>query len=342
MSHNLDITAGQAAFVSARQDAWHQLGQVLPDTFTAEEAMTHGLLGGWNLRKVPLLADLGATVEVNGVPTRMTIPVSDRFAVIRDNPVVAGQVDVLGDVGKAYQIIQNEDLANLINTVVDQSGAHFETAGALDGGRKVWLSLALPGHIKVGGVDRVDNYINIMTSHDGSTATSIMVTPVRVVCQNTMNLAFQQATNMFKVRHTVGAHKILIQQAREALDFTFNYLEGFQQEAEQLINTTMTQTTFDQLIAREFGVSQDAPAPTVTRTQNKLDQMSYLFNDAATHAEVRGTAWAGLNALTEWYDHFSPVRGVATAADEVTVRSRKAILDPGFKNQALNLMLSAV
>lgn len=332
MSHNLDTTAGQTSFVSAREDAWHHLGQTLPDSFTAEEAMKHGLLGDWNIRKVPLHAHPAPGVE---------ILLEDRFAVVRDNPVIDGQIDVLGDVGKAYHIIQNEELSGLLNALVDESGARFETAGAIDGGRKVFVTMKMPGHIKVGGVDRVDNYIAAMTSHDGSSATAIMVTPIRIVCQNTLNLAFARASNQFRVRHTVGAPRILHQQARDALDFTFGYLEGFQTEAEMLINTTLTQAKFEAIIAKEvFPIPTDASLGAQTRTQNKIDQVSELFSDAFTQDGVRETAWAGLNALTEWYDHFSPVRG--GVGTESSVRSRKALLDPAFKDSALRLMMAQV
>lgn len=328
MAHNLDINAGQASFVSAREDAWHALGTVLPDTFTAGEAMTHGRLGGWNVRKEPIYT------LVNG--QQLIVP--DRYAVVRDNPVVQGLSDVLGDVGKVYHVIQNEELAGLLDALVDESGAHFETAGAIDGGRRVFITMKLPGHLKVGGVDPVGQYLAAMTSHDGSMQTTLMVTPVRIVCQNTMNLAFQNSSHMFKVRHTSGAPKMMMHQAREALEFTFKYLEGFQAEAEQLINTTMTQRVFEKIIDREFGAPETASLAAQTRAQNKIDEMARLFSDSHTHAGVRDTAWAGLNALTEWADHYSPVRGDSP----VEQRSVKALLDPAFKNRALRLMLAQV
>lgn len=331
MAHNLDVNAGQASFVSARVDAWHHLGQVLPDTFTAEEAMRHGLLGGWNIRKAPLQAGVGA----------LQVPVPGQYAILRDNPVVADQVDVLGVVGKAYQIIQNEELSGLLDTLIDESGANYETAGAIDGGRKVFVTMKMPGHIKIGGVDPIDNYIAATTSHDGQASTTIMVTPVRVVCQNTLNMAFNRASHQFRVRHTVGAKNILVQQARDALDFTFNYLDGFQEEAERLINTTLTQAKFERMLATTiFPLDKDTPAGTATRIQNKIDTVAELFSDAHTQAGVRNTAWAGLNALTEWYDHFSPVRG--TVGTEADVRSRNALLYPKFKDAALQAMLQLV
>lgn len=329
MGHNLDITAGTASFVSAREDAWHQLGTVLPDAFTAEQAMEAGHLGGWNVRKTPTYALLDDGRKV---------PMAGRYAVIRDNPVTAGQVDVIGNVGEAYHIIQNEEHAALLNALVDESGAHFETAGALDGGRRVFITMKLPGHIQIGGVDRVDNYIAAMNSHDGSAAFSFIVTPVRIVCQNTLNLAFSQASHVIKTRHTSGAQRLIVAQARQALDMTFEYIEGFQEQAERLINTTLTQGAFDEIIAREFGAPEDAAPATITRTDRKLDEMSRLFADAYTQEGIRNTAWAGLNAITEWADHFSPTRG----EDRETARAQKSVLDPGFKNKALSAMLATV
>lgn len=329
MAHNLDTTNGQTAFVSAREDAWHSLGTVLPDVFTAEDAMTHGLLGGWDVRKFPAFA-----VDPK---TGLQIPMPGRNAVVRTNPVTKG-VDFLGDVGDSYHIIQNEEHAGLLNALVDESGAHFETAGAIDGGRRVFVTMKLPGHLKVGGVDPVDQYIAAINSHDGSLSFTMMVTPIRVVCQNTLNLAFGRASNVFRVRHTSGAQKQMVAQAREALNFTFNYLEGFQAEAEQLINTTLTQSAFEQLIEREFGAGADAAAATVTRSDRKIEKMAELFADANTQEGIRNTAWAGLNALTEWYDHFSPTRG----EDRDAARATKALMDPSFKNKARDLMLALV
>lgn len=329
MAHNLDTTNGQTSFVSAREDAWHQLGTVLDHSFTAEEAMEHGLLGGWKVRKSPVVAVL---------ETGEALPMPGRYAVVRDNPVTKDP-EVLGNVGEAYHIIQNEEHAGLLNALVDESGAHFETAGSLDGGRKVFITMKLPGHMSIGGVDRIDNYIAAVNSHDGSTAFTIMTTPIRIVCQNTLNVALQGQPATYRVRHTRGADKMLRQEARQALDLTFNYLDGFQAEAEKMINTALTQASFDQIIQQAWGAGKDAAPSTVTRTENKLEEMSQLFATALTQEGVRDTVWAGFNAITEWADHFAPTRGT----ERDTARAMKAITDPGdFKTKALKLMLAQV
>lgn len=329
MGHNLDITDGVASFASARQDAWHQLGVTLPDGMTAEKALKESHLTDWNLRKLPLTVKTESGLE---------IPATGRFAVVRDNPIKRGQVDFIGDVGKAYKIWQNEELTGLLEALVDESGADFETAGALDFGRRVFITMKVPAHIKIGGVDPIDMYLAIVTSHDGSMSHTVMVTPIRIECQNTLNCAFQNHTHMFRVRHTRGSHDIMLAQARETLDMSFSFMDAFQEEAEQMINTTLTQQRFEMIIQKEFGVGEDAAQSTQTRTEKKLDKMAELFADAATQEGVRNTAWAGFNALTEWYDHFSPTRGETPDTD----RAIKAVLDPDFKNRAYKLFMAEV
>ena len=325
MVANMDTTDGVTSFVG-REDAWHTLGTALGHSFTAEEAMKEGHLADWNVRKAPIFTVVGGK----------RIELQDRNAVVRDNPVRAGQIDVLGDVGNSYRIIQNEQHAALLNALVDESGANLNTAGALNGGRSVFITMELPGHINVGGVDPIKNFIAGINTHDGSMAFTLMVTPVQIVCENTLNLAFQNNSHMFRIRHTSGAENAIRTQAREALDMTFKYLDGFQQQAEQLINTTLTQTQFEEIVEKEFGAEEDASPAAHTRAERKIGEMVHLFADAATQESKRGTAWAGLGALTEWADHFSPTRGT----DRDTARAQKSLLDPSFKNRALELMLA--
>lgn len=326
MAHNLDITDGVASFVSAREDAWHRLGTTLEDAFTAEEAMDQGHLGGWNVRKSPIFAAEGS-LEIPG-----------QYAVLRNNPV-DGRVNSLGVVGPDYTIVQNEAHAELLNTIVDESGAHFETAGALNGGRQVFLTMKLPGHLSVGGVDQVDNYLAAVNSHDGSSSFRLFVTPVRIVCQNTLNVALgKNKKAAISVRHTRHVQRQVIQQARSALGLAFDYLDDFQVAAERMIQTTLTQNRFEEIIEAEFGAKTDT-LTAATRATNRLDRMAELFSDAATQDGVRHTAWAGFNALTEYWDHFSPVN----AEDKDLGRAMNAAFAPErLKDRAYSLMMAEV
>ncbi len=326
MAHELETWSdGTASFVSAREHAWHRLGTVLPAEFDAAQAMQYARLGGWNVRTMalqtaPVLSDDG----VFGA-----LPVPDQFATVRTNPV-SGSVDVLGVVGRGYTVIQNEEHADLLNRVVDESGgAHFETAGSLRGGRSVFLSMKLPRTMNIGGIDPVDLYLIALNSHDGTSAFRLLVSPVRVVCANTQALALRRAQSSFSIRHTSGA-KGNIAQAREALGLTFKYAETFEREAEQMIQASLTDAQFAQIIGKLWTTESESKR-SATITANRADVLTGLFSDAPTNANIRGTRWAGYQAITEYLDHFAPVQGgtdtaraerVATGGTVTTVKAR--------------------
>ncbi len=326
MAHELETWSdGTASFVSARQHAWHRLGTVLPAEFDAVQAMSYARLGGWNVRTMalqtaPVLSDDG----VFGA-----LPVPDQFATVRTNPV-SGGVDVLGVVGRGYTVIQNEEHADLLNRVVDESGgAHFETAGSLRGGRSVFLSMKLPRTMNIGGIDPVDLYLIALNSHDGTSAFRLLVSPVRVVCANTQALALRRAQSSFSIRHTSGARGN-IAQAREALGLTFKYAEVFEREAEQMIQQSLTDAQFAQIIGKLW-TTESGSKRSATITANRADVLTGLFADAPTNASIRGTRWAGYQAITEYLDFFAPVAGgtdtaraerVASGGTVTTVKAR--------------------
>jgi phage/plasmid-like protein (TIGR03299 family) len=246
------------------------------------------------------------------------LPVLDQFATVRTNPV-SGGVDVLGVVGRGYTVIQNEEHADLLNRVVDESGAHFETAGSLRGGRSVFLSMKLPRTMNIGGIDPVDLYLIALNSHDGTSAFRLLVSPVRVVCANTQALALRRAQSSFSIRHTSGA-KGNIAQAREALGLTFKYAETFEREAEQMIAQSMTDAQFAQIIGQLWTTESESKR-SGTITANRTDLLTGLFCEAATNANIRGTRWAGYQAITEYLDHFAPVAGKSELARAERVAS---------------------
>src|SRR4051794_33281079 len=167
MAHEIEtFDDGTAAFVTARTDAWHRLGITTRDCLTAEQVMTTARLGGWNVRTVPLTA---ADMTADGVST---LPVTDHFATVRTHPMT-GQPDVLGVVGSGYTVVQNEEHCELLNLLVDEAGAHFETAGSLRGGRETFVTMKLPQSITLAGTqgsDQVELYLAAMSSHDGTAA----------------------------------------------------------------------------------------------------------------------------------------------------------------------------
>jgi phage/plasmid-like protein (TIGR03299 family) len=287
---------------------------VLPGRFDAAAAMTHAKLGGWQVRKEHLQA---IAMTGDGVST---LDVPGKYATVRTNPVT-GKAEVLGVVGESYTPIQNEEHCDLLDALVDESGAHFETAGSLRGGRQVFLSMRLPETMTVGGVDPITTYLAALNSHDGSMAFRLLVTPVRVVCANTQAAAIRRAKSSFSIQHTSGARG-QIQAAREALGLTFTYMAAFEAEAEKLLDAAMTDAQFLAITRNLWPLAENVSVRTKTNAARRESSLAHLFADADTNRIIRGTRWAGYQAITEYLDHYAPVDGRRDAAD---VRAERVV-----------------
>jgi phage/plasmid-like protein (TIGR03299 family) len=300
MAHQLETWEdGSASFVTARQHAWHRLGTVLPAAFTAGQAMEHARLAKWNVRKVAL--QTVPVLDADGVTP--ALPVPEQFATVRTNPMF-GTPDVLGVVGAGYTPIQNEAHADLLDSLVSQASARYETAGSLRGGRGVFLSMKLPDTMLIGGIDPVDLYLIALNSHDGTSAFRLMVSPVRVVCANTQALAIRRARSTFSIRHTSGAAGH-IAEARQALGLTFKFVEAFQAEADRMIEQTITDAQFDDIIAQLWATDSHSPRSQAIQ-ENRSLVLKQLLHESPTNESIRGSKWASVQVITEYLDHYAP------------------------------------
>lgn len=322
---------GIGSFVSARQDAWHRLGVVLEDTFTAEQAMQHALLGGWDVRKLPLFA---TEHELTGEGvTEHIIGATERYMTVRTNPVTKAR-EFLGDVGSRYHVIQNEEHAEFLNMLVDESGAHFETAGSLFGGKRVFISMKLPQHIDIGG-DVTDLYLIALNSHDGTSEFQVCVSAIRPVCHNTVTAAFKGAKSTFSIRHTRNAMG-RVQDAREALGMSFKWAESFQAAGEDLLSQSFTTDQFNQFLASLFEVENQAADEISTRKSNQMDAMRNLWETSPT-VLANGTKFGAYQAFTEYQSHFSGAHG-KTAAAQAENRAARDVFDNKSRSRALELL----
>ena len=198
--------------------------------------------------------------------------------------------------------------------------------------------MQLPETLRIGGTDAVDLNIAALNSHDGSSAFRILVTPVRVVCANTQAAALAAYAPSFSVRHTRNA-RAAVAAARDALGLTFEYVEAFEAEAERLIQTTLTDGQFDDLIETTFGpLDPDASERSKQADADRHDVLSFLFHDADTQAGIRGTAWAGYQAVAEYVDHYAPVR----AKTDVSTARAKRLLTSDAPTRTKHLAWSAL
>ncbi len=328
MSHHIETHGNQAAAIFARTDPWHRLGTTVAGrAFTAQDAMALGHLGGWDVRLTPL-----STTEItpDGVSA---IEVPGRFATIRTHPFT-GEPEALGVVGTGYTPLQNEEHAEFLNRLADESGAIFDTAGSLRGGREVFVTMRLPHTLWIGGTDKVQINIAALNSHDGTSAFRLLVTPVRVVCANTQAAALARNVAHVSIRHTAHA-KSAVAAARDALGLTFAYVAEFETEANKLIQTPMGEAGFHALSRAVFGVTGRDASTRARNTQRDRDQvLMRLWGDADTQAAVRGTAWAGYQVVAEYVDHYAPVRTRQYQAAARAVRLLTTTEPTRFKQDA--------
>lgn len=326
MAHELEIVAnGQAAFVSARLSAWHRLGTVTDDCMTAEDVIAKAFLGGWKVRKIYLQ---GVEYTDSGVNI---IECPDRRMTVRTN-IFSGQTEYLGVVGTDYGTVQNEEAAEVLNRLVDEAGAHFETAGSLRGGRMVFITMKLPTSMQIAGVDNMDLYLCATTSHDGTSALRVDASPIRVVCANTQRAAVANTKGYYVFRHTSNV-RTQIAQAREAMGLMWKYLDGFQTEAEKMLNETISMGQFEKIVADLWPLADNATDQTKNNHKKRAATLRYLIRDADTQAAIKGTRWAGYQAVTEYLDHYAPAKDAA-------LRANRAVSGPvaELKTRAFDLL----
>ena len=201
MAHNLNIHNGRASMMYVGDAPWHKLGVKLPKLATSAEAIEAAGLD-YEVHKKQLFC------KPNG---RHLVEVPRSFCTVRRDTEA-----VLGIVGDRYTVLQNEDAFTFFDSLVGTGEAIFETAGALGQGESIWLLAKLPGYIRVGRNDEVKKYLLLTNSHDGKSMVRAKLTPVRVVCNNTLSAALEGAEQEVRIRHTPSAvdrleeaHKIL-------------------------------------------------------------------------------------------------------------------------------------
>ena len=303
MAHELETQNGKTSFASFREPAWHGLGTVFTEEKNTSEMLAAANLNNWNVR----LEDLE-------IPNHLTSDKSYQY-VVRTNPTDSSQTDVLGVVGQRYVPLQNEELFSFGDNILD-GGGRWETAGSIRGGRVVFGSIALERETILdpnGVADKVKTYLLINTSHDGSIAIQASITPVRVVCANTLNLALGSirkkngVKQSFKIRHTQSAEgKIAV--AREALGLANAYMDEFDKMAHAMIQHEITAQQFNDIVLAAYPKPESDKKIALTKWTNKVDTINDIYT-GEFNGMIAGSAWGAFNALTERLDWHRSARG---------------------------------
>ena len=229
MSHNLNFNEETKvhSFFSVKEKPWHGLGKIIQDYPTSKEAIQFAGLD-YTVEKRKLFTYNKSSDNFNNNENDVVpqIEIPDSFATVRTDTN-----QVLGVVGKDYQLVQNLDAFSFFDSIVGGDGILYETAGALGKGERIFITAKLPDYIKVGSDDMIEKYVFLTTSHDGYGSISAAFTPIRIVCNNTLTSALNNCTNKIKIRHTQNvkerlaqAHKVMgiSNQLSEHLGAIFN------------------------------------------------------------------------------------------------------------------------
>jgi phage/plasmid-like protein (TIGR03299 family) len=260
-------------------------------------------LNNWNVR-----------LEDMPIPSHLSSDKEYQY-VVRTNPTDKTQTDILGVVGERYHVLQNEDLFSFGDNILD-GGGRWETAGSLKGGRQVFGSLALERETVLdpnGVADVVKTYLLINTSHDGSIAIQASITPVRVVCANTLNVALNRTKKKdgvkqsFKIRHTQTANgKVAI--ARQTLGLANAYMDEFDKMAHAMIAKEISAKDFNDIILAAYPKPDKDTKGAVKKWENKVDVINDIYT-GEYNGMIAGNAWGAFNALTERLDWYRSARG---------------------------------
>ena len=282
MPHDLEMLAnGQASMFYNMETGvpWHNMGKGVVGVATASEAIEAANLG-WTVEKRPIWSRKSdGSFEI----------IPDRYEVVRTT-----DDKTLGVVGKDYRPIQNFEAFEFFDNLVDSGEAKYDTAGALGGGKRIWLTAQVGDDIQVAGQDSHRLYLALLSSHDGSKSLTALTTMVRIVCANTEQMALRSAKTSWTMTHRQSlAGKIT--EAREALQLSFKYREAFDLEMQKMLSVKVSMDQFRTMMTEVL-------PPQKRQLEKNLTVLTGIYENSPTikDAGLAGTGMGAYNAVTEW------------------------------------------
>ena len=278
------MAANVETMFSVRDTPWHGLGTIVAEAPTSAKALELAGLD-WEVQSNPIFDQNGNEILGYKANTRSS-----------DN-------SVLGIVSGKYNICQNKDAFDFTDALLGE-GITYETAGSLRNGKQIWLLGKMPERYIVG--DKVEPYICFTNTHDGTGAVRVCMTPIRVVCNNTLNLALSEATRNWSAIHR-GDVKGKLEAARQTLQLAEEYMTALGEKADQLANETMTIVDVHAAIEQLFKMEKDMSDRRKARVKEQREEvMAYML--APDLINFIGTKWGFLNGIADYVGHSSPAR----------------------------------
>lgn len=272
--------------MSAKERPWHGIGTVVEEAPTSKDAIKIAKLD-WDVIQVPVMAN--------------NVEIPNYFCNFRDDLNIP-----LGIVKGRYKIVQNNEAFDFVDNIIENGDVEcrYETAGSLFNGKKIFLLVKLPNKELLG--DDVENYLFFTNSHDGSSALTAGITNVRVVCNNTLQMAIRKAKRTWTCRHTesITGKK---QQAQEALGLAIKYMDSMDEIAEKMAQKKINEEKF---FRRLF--EKDNFSLCEKNIENAIERMHVIYNEKDDLQNFKGTAWGMYNAIADYCSNTTPYRKTST------------------------------
>ncbi|MNV32863.1 hypothetical protein D3C71_1242130 [compost metagenome] len=282
---------------SVRVTPWHGLGQVIEEAPDAAAAIKLAGLD-WEVHQ--------KEIQVGG------IVVPNYVANVRSD-----NQKVLGIVSERYSIVQNQEAFNFTDALIGGGDVRYETAGCLKEGKLVWMLAQLKKDYTILG-DEVAPYICFTTSHDGTGSVKVLMTPVRVVCNNTLNLALSTAKRQWSTVH-VGDINKKMKAAEQTLFNAEKYMEKLDEQAHKMLDVKITPAQWEEIVEEVLPTNAKMSA----RARQTVAAKRQGLHDAIMMEDIkkfRGTGWAAVNAITDFVAHNKPARNTSTYDENLFAR----------------------
>lgn len=265
---------------SHRELPWHGMGTVVEDAPNSQEAITLAGLD-WDVEKADLMCSDNT--------------VKDRYGLVR-----VTDKQFYGIVSNKYQILQNKEAFTVMDSIMGD-GLKFETAGSLFNGRKIFLTCSLDQQWEVAG-DKINSYLLLSNNHSGCESLHIAVTPVRVVCNNTLQVALRESTNHWTIRHSSTMQERILE-AQHVIQRMNGYMSAFCEYGNRAADKNLTPETVEALVEHLFPKPENASYRVYSNRERAITMLERCMN-APDLVDLQGTALAAINAVSDYETHF--------------------------------------
>lgn len=286
------MAANVESMFYVREVPWHGLGTMVEKAPTSADALHMAELD-WRVEQTPVFTDSGIEIPGYKANRRST------------------DGSILGIVSDRYKIVQNVEAFEFTDEIVGETEdgvVTYETAGSLCGGKKIWLLAKMPTKKVLD--DDIEPFMVFTNSHDGTGAIRIAMTPVRVVCQNTLNIALNTAKRQWSTKH-VGDMQSKLEEAKLCLQLADNYMINLDIEADRLANAKLYREQIEEILEEMFPVLDNASD---RKKQNvfQFKQNYWTAYNMPDIAKFEDSAWKAVNAMSDVITHAAPNRKTAT------------------------------